>query len=117
MPNSNQVMQWAGISRRQLDHWVERKFIKPVTHSGRGFNGVQYDWSMEEAKVVERMGKLVAAGLPPAMAHRFARGDQKALERLLFAVAPCVTELRWRLLPDDEVRGRTAAVGEAEPCG
>lgn len=117
MPNSEQVMRWAGITRRQLDHWVEKEFIKPVTHSGRGFGGIQYDWSAEEARTVERMGKLVAAGIPPAMAHKFARGEQAAIERLLYAVAPCVTELRWRLLPGDEVRGRGVASTEAEPCG
>lgn len=117
MPDSNVVMRWAGITRRQLDHWVDKEFIKPVRHSGRGLNGVQYDWSMEEARVVERMGKLVAAGIPPAMAHKFARGDQAAIERLLYAVAPCVTELRWRLLPGDEVRGRSTAASEPEPCG
>lgn len=117
MPDSNVVMRWAGITRRQLDHWVDKEFIKPVRHSGRGLNGVQYDWSMEEARVVERMGKLVAAGIPPAMAHKFARGDQVAIERLLYAVAPCVTELRWRLLPGDEVRGRSTVTTEPEPCG
>lgn len=121
MPDSDTVLRWAEISRRQLDHWVERGFIKPGTHSGRGFGGVQYDWSMDEAKVVQRMGRLVNAGLPPAMAHKLARGDDKALERLLFALKECVTELRWRVRPGTEVRGQlvelSEGAAEAEPCG
>lgn len=101
MPDSNQVISWAKISRRQLDHWISRGFIKPVSHSGRGFGGVQYDWSMAEANVAKKMGELTSAGIPPAIAAKVARGDRKAIERLLGALAVCVTELRWRLDPPE----------------
>lgn len=95
MPDSNQVLSWAKISRRQLDHWVAKEYVKPVTHSGRGFGGLQYDWSMAEAKVVERMGELTRAGLSAFHAAKVARGDLKACEGLLYALRPCLAELRW----------------------
>jgi hypothetical protein len=97
MPDSNQVMSWAKISRRQLDNWVAQEYIKPTVHRGRGLNGVQYDWSVAEAKVIQRMGGLTAAGVAPAMAARFARGDRKALEALLYALKPCTAQLTWEL--------------------
>jgi len=102
MPNSDQVISWAKITRRQLDNWIVKGYIKPVPAPGRGFGGMQYDWSMSEAKVVQRMGALTEAGIAPAMAAKFARGDRKALERVLAALAVCVTELRWSLHPAEE---------------
>lgn len=110
MPNSDQVMRWAGITRRQLDHWVAKGFLKPVVIPAERMGGKIYDWSMTEAKTAEHMGKLVSAGIPPAMAHRFATGDTAALNRLLRALGPLVAELRWRHYGE-------APVAEPEPCG
>lgn len=128
MPDSNQVLAWAKITRRQLDNWVTKKYIVPVNAPGRGFGGVQYDWSQTEAMVAKKMGELTSAGIPPAIAAKVARGDRKATERLLGALAGCVTELRWRLDPPGvglggpdpacaipPLPGCTRA--EAEPCG
>lgn len=117
MPDSNRVMSWAKISRRQLDNWVEKGYIKPVTHSGRGFGGVQYDWSISEAEVAQRMGDLTRAGIPPAIAAKVARGDRKAIECLLGALAKCVTEMRWRLDPPKIGSTPEESYVEPEPCG
>lgn len=103
MPDSNQVMSWAKISRRQLDNWIDQGYVKPSISSGRGRNGLQYNWSVAEAKVIQRMGALAAAGVAPAMAAKFARGDRKALEALLYALKPCLAELRWALGPGPAV--------------
>jgi hypothetical protein len=102
MPSSDQVMSWAKISRRQLDNWVNKGYIKPVRAPGQGWGGMQYDWSMAEAKVAQRMGALTEAGIAPAMAAKFARGERKPLEKVLHALACCVTELRWSLHSADE---------------
>lgn len=106
MPDSNKVMSWAKISRRQLDNWVAQEYIKPSSKPGRGLNGLQYEWSLTEAKVIQRMGALTAAGVAPAMAARFARGDRKALEALLYALRSCVAELRWDV----------SVAADPEPC-
>jgi hypothetical protein len=107
MPDSNQVLSWAKITRRQLDNWVAKKYIKPASSAGRGFGGVQYAWSQEEAKVVQLMGDLTRAGVRPDVAARMARGEVKACEGLLYALKAYVAELSW------QVRVPT----EAEPCG
>jgi hypothetical protein len=116
MPDSNQVMSWAKITRRQLDNWVDKKYIVPANMSGRGFGGVQYNWSQAEATVAKKMGELTAAGIPPAIAAKVARGDRKAIERLLGALAGCVTHLRWALGPTESGPGPGAPASEAEPC-
>lgn len=124
MVDSNRVMAWAKITRRQLDHWVDKGFIKPLVIPAERMGGKLYDWSIAEAKVVQRMGNLTAAGIPPAIAATVARGDKRRIEMLLTALAGCVTELRWRLDPPEEGLGLTQADQvvtsppiEPEPCG
>lgn len=109
MVDSNRVMAWAKITRRQLDHWVEREFIKPLVIPAERMGGKLYDWSMEEAKVVQRMGELTSAGIPPVIAAKVARGDRKATERLLGALAGCVTSLRWQFDPPAQGLGAEGA--------
>lgn len=116
MPNSNQVLSWAGISRRQLDNWVDKKYITPISNSGRGFGGVQYEWTTQEAKVIERMGKLTRAGVMPHVAALVARNDRKASEALLYALRACVPTLAWETGDAAGAGARPGVPAESEPC-
>lgn len=71
-PPGEGVPQIEGISYRQLDHWVRLGYLHP-THGIRA--GVPRHWSAEELAVAQTMARLVSAGLPPAVAHRVARGE------------------------------------------
>lgn len=126
--NTSDVAEMAKVSYRQLTTWVEKGWLKPVEESGRGYGGKNFSWNSTEAELACRMGALVAAGMYPEKAHRVAKGDQGAVDRLLLAVAPCLKygELRWRHNVAGDA-GQTATrpcavpplphcVGE-EPCG
>jgi hypothetical protein len=117
MVDSNRVMSWAKISRRQLDHWVDKEFIKPMVIPAERMGGKLYDWSMAEAAVVRKMGQLTAAGIPPAIAAKVARGDRKRIEMLLGALAGCVTSLRWELPPTEVGPAPPEGLIDSEPCG
>jgi hypothetical protein len=64
-----------GITYRQLDHWVRGGYLQP----GRNWAGHAKGpgsprmWPPGELEIARRMGRLTAAGLPPALAARFAR--------------------------------------------
>lgn len=117
MVDSNRVMAWARITRRQLDNWVEKGYILPLVVPSERMGGKFYDWSQAETKVILHMGNLTAAGIPPAIAAKVARGDRKRIEMLLTALAGCVTELRWRLDPPDVGQSADGLATEPEPCG
>lgn len=113
MPDSSQVLRWANITRRQLDNWVGRGYITPTRVIGQGYGGVQYEWSVAEAKVVQRMAGLAAAGVAPRVAALAARGDRTALEGLLYGLKPCTLQLAWSLTPPPAVAATPMA---PEPC-
>lgn len=119
--NSEQVCRQAGISRRQLDNWVAKGFIKSVNAAGVGFGGIVREYSATEARVAEYMGNLTKAGMYPSQAEKVARGNAGALSKLLAAVGPCLGsgELRYRLPQEGRERAYgqkgAAEVGSA-PC-
>lgn len=73
MPNSVQVASRAGITFRQLDHWVTKGWLHPDGGSG---SGNERYWSPSESIVAADMGMLNRFGIPPALAHRIARAGQ-----------------------------------------
>jgi DNA-binding transcriptional MerR regulator len=64
------VTRQAGISYRQLDHWVRMGWLIPETdlkeHKLR-------QWSEDEALIAAEMGRLTRAGMKPATAAELAR--------------------------------------------
>lgn len=112
MPNSNQVMSWAGITRRQLDNWITQGFVTPVHTSGQGFGGLVYDWTTKEAEVAVRMGRLVRAGVAPRVAARVARGDRAVCGALMAALRGCLTELGWQVLATEGGQPQAAPLAE-----
>jgi hypothetical protein len=64
-----------GVTYRQIDHWARRGFLRPEQPvPGSGF---VREWPETELRVAEAMGRLVRAGLPPALAERVARGESE----------------------------------------
>jgi len=63
-----------GATYRQLDHWVRSGYLKPNCAGGSGF---VREWPKGELRVANTMARLVAAGLPPALAARVARGERE----------------------------------------
>ena len=59
-----------GISYRQLDNWVRLGLLRPLHVGG---SGVNREWTRAELDVARLMGRLVAAGMKPALAERLAR--------------------------------------------
>ena len=81
---SADILDAAGISYRQLDHWCRKGFAQPINNDpGYGHSRV---FTRAEKSVLACMGRLVAAGLRPEIAHAIARGDADAAARLLDAV-------------------------------
>jgi DNA-binding transcriptional MerR regulator len=73
----------AGITYRQLDHWVRRGYLRPE-HVGKNrygsSSGYSRYWTREELDVARVMGRLTAAGLTPTAAHRIARSGEPRAE-------------------------------------
>jgi hypothetical protein len=65
------VTKLAEVTYRQLDWWARMGYLRPVHEGG---SGVWRQWPDEEIAVVQRMGRLVAVGIPPALAEKVARG-------------------------------------------
>jgi len=59
-----------GISYRQCDHWVRLGLLNPLHVGG---SGSQREWTRAELDVARVMGRLVAAGVKPAVAALVAR--------------------------------------------
>lgn len=81
---STQVCEIAGITYRQLDHWLHRNYVTPGRHltgsgSRRGF-------TTDEVRHIAIMGRLVRDGIDPQVAaglasracHAFAVGARSA---------------------------------------
>lgn len=65
-----------GLTYRQLDHWTTTGYLLAErTHGGTGRHR---RWSYAERDVAAIMARLVAVGIPPAVAHKVARGLELA---------------------------------------
>jgi DNA-binding transcriptional MerR regulator len=85
MPSSMQVAEQAGVTYRQLDHWVSRGWLHPES-VGTG-TGHERHWPPREVRQAQDMGRLVQFGIPPELAHRIARAGQAlAMEAVLIQV-------------------------------
>ena len=67
-----------GVTYRQLDFWVRRGYLRPE-HEAPGCGGNR-KWTEEECRVARLMGRLVAAGFTPEIAHRIARDGADRVE-------------------------------------
>jgi len=88
--NGRELAEHAGITYRQADYWSRAGWLRPL-NPGCG-NGHQRDYSPTEAVVAARMGRLVRAGLEPAVAAAVVRGDARAIATLESALE---SALRW----------------------
>ena len=68
--STGELLEFAGISVRQADHWVRQNWVFPEHEGGSG-NGRM--WPPQEAEIARRMGLLAAAGLPLPWSAVFAR--------------------------------------------
>ena len=63
-------MAAAGITRRQLELWITRGWVRPVVHG----KGVEREWPATETHIALLMGRLVGlATFRPATAADIAR--------------------------------------------
>ncbi|MDP4501027.1 MerR family transcriptional regulator [Nonomuraea turcica] len=58
-----------GLTLRQLEHWVARDLLRPITFG----HGVPRQWPQEELRVADLMRRLVTAGFTAEAAARAAR--------------------------------------------
>lgn len=65
-----------GVTYRQLDYWTRKGYLLPTMTSGRG-SGHRRTWPDEEVWIARTMGRLVAAGIEPAVAASAARRAQR----------------------------------------
>jgi DNA-binding transcriptional MerR regulator len=64
-----------GITYRQCDHWTRLGLLKPLHLGGSGHSR---EWTRAELDVARLMGRLVKAGMKPAVAAAIARsGDAR----------------------------------------
>lgn len=68
---TDEAFTTAGITYRQLVYWTDRGYLHPAA----GSTLRSRSWPASEVPVAATMRRLVAAGLPPAVAARVARGD------------------------------------------
>lgn len=67
---SVEVAERAGISYRQLDHYLRKGWVTSRHDGGSGNNR---DFTQSEADVIIRAGSLIAIGLAPEQAIEYAR--------------------------------------------
>lgn len=63
----------AGITYRQLDHWVDLSYLFPEERCEGAGSGIPREFSDHEAAIARLMGLLVSQGLRPGKAHEVAR--------------------------------------------
>jgi hypothetical protein len=61
----------AGITPRQMNHWLSRGWLEPLDRQGAG-SGVPIAWPERSANKAVLMGRLVRAGFIPMRAHQVA---------------------------------------------
>jgi hypothetical protein len=75
--SSAEVVELADITYRQLDYWTRQRWVV-CTPQWPG-SGQTRTYTLDEAKRVALMGKMVAAGIPPLDAHMLTlRGEYDA---------------------------------------
>lgn len=89
--NTLELAAHAGITYRQIDHWVRAGYLLPA--NPQPGSGIPRDFLPAEVAVTVRMAHLVAAGLYLPVAHQIARGDRPAATKLLRAIQESVPEL------------------------
>ena len=71
MPFSTQyVVQKSKATKRQVDHWIRKGWVKP---NGNGGTGNGWSWSKEELDVACLMARMVQAGIKVERAAKLAR--------------------------------------------
>jgi DNA-binding transcriptional MerR regulator len=71
---SDEVAARAGITYRQLDHWVRREYVPaPATNSGKPGSGNARCWTPAEASRVAAVATAVRAGFTVSAAARYAQ--------------------------------------------
>jgi hypothetical protein len=94
--NSTMVAARAGITIRQLRHWCDRGYVRPVNGTGVG-SGYSLEFDRAEAAVTATMGRLVAAGFAVDLAEQVARAGCQPVE-----IGPGIT-VEVAPLPSTEV--------------
>jgi hypothetical protein len=61
-----------GLTYRQVDHWTRLGYLR-ATQAGNGGSGRARSWPAGEYRIAEVMARLVAASIPPELAHQVAR--------------------------------------------
>src|SRR5579872_3925698 len=56
-----------GVTYRQLSHWSERGYLRPLTNEGKR------QWPDIEIRIGRMMSRLIAIGITPAKAAYYAR--------------------------------------------
>lgn len=79
--NSKQLMERAGITFRQLDHWAKMGYLVPLSRDS-GSQGVPRYFPDSEVVVARRMKDLLGCGFTVPASARLARGDDEALKRI-----------------------------------
>jgi hypothetical protein len=63
----------AGISERQINYWIRKRYLRP---SGGGGAGFPWEWPPAEIAVALSMKRLLDAGFTPASAADIARSTE-----------------------------------------
>lgn len=83
--NANDILKRTGVTYRQLDYWVRRGWVTPERPE-QVSTGHHRTFSAREFVVIDRMARLVLAGVVPDIAAKVARGDDAALLALARAI-------------------------------
>ena len=73
MMSTPQVQELSGATKRQLDHWVRRGWLRPGRRAGVARHGHERMWDEGEAAAAHVMAMLVRGGMTPAAAQVVAR--------------------------------------------
>lgn len=107
----------AKITYRQMDTWIRRGWLpNPPQENG---SGSRRTFNEDHLAFFKTMSTLVSAGVYPEKAQQLAKGNVKAITRLVLALADCPGGVvTWRPLPPVGSAGaRSPETGSAEPCG
>lgn len=86
------LMKVTGISLRQVNHWVEKGYLKEGNADKVGV-GIPRWFTIAEMGVARRMGALVRAGVHVQTAALCARNDYRALAQLQSALSLCGSDV------------------------
>lgn len=66
--SSANLIKTAGITPRQLNHWVTKGYLKPIGNGLTG-SGHPFEFPTDQVRIAVLMGELTRAGLTPAAAR------------------------------------------------